>query len=91
MLKNYLVTGANSLGLEFTKQILQAGHNVYAACRNTNDIDDLNEVSGKYKDSLIVVKLDINDPLIIKLIIKLKNVSIDVMINNTDIIGPLLL
>ena len=29
--KNYLVTGANrGLGLEFTKQILQAGHNLYS-------------------------------------------------------------
>ena len=89
--KNYLVTGANrGLGLEFTKQILQAGHNVYAACRNTNYIDDLNEVSGKYKDSLIIVKLDINDhDSILKLNKKLKNVSIDVMINNAGIIGPL--
>ena len=89
--KNYLVTGANrGLGLEFTKQILHAGHNVYAACRNTNDIDDLNEVSGKYKDSLIIVKLDINDhDSILKLNKKLKNVSIDVMINNAGIIGPL--
>ena len=89
--KNYLVTGANrGLGLEFTKQILQAGHNVYAACRNTNDIDDLNEFSEKYKDSLIIVKLDINNhDSILKLNKKLKNVSIDVMINNAGIIGPL--
>ena len=89
--KNYLVPGANrGLGLEFTKQILQAGYNVYAACRNTNDVDDLNEVSGKYKDSLIIVKLDINDhDSILKLNKKLKNVSIDVMINNAGIIGPL--
>ena len=89
--KNYLVTGANrGLGLEFTKQILQEGHNVYATCRNTNDIDDLNEVSGKYKDSLIIVKLDINEhDSILKLNKKLKNVSIDVMINNAGIIGPL--
>ena len=89
--KNYLVTGANrGLGLEFTKQILQAGHNVYATCRNTNDIDDLNEYSGKYKDSLIILKLDINDhDSILKLNKKLKNVPIDVMINNAGIIGPL--
>ncbi len=89
--KNYLVTGANrGLGLEFTKQILQAGHNVYATCRNTNDIDDLNEYSGKYKDSLIILKLDINDhDSILKLNKKLRNVSIDVMINNAGIIGPL--
>ena len=85
--KNYLVTGANrGLGLEFTKQILQAGHNVYATCRNTNDIDDLNEYSGKYKDSLIILKLDINDhDSILKLNKKLRNVSIDVMIN---LFGP---
>ena len=89
--KNYLVTGANrGLGLEFTKQILQEGHNVYATCRNTNDIDDLNEYSGKYKDSLIILKLDINDhDSILKLNKKLKNVPIDVMINNAGIIGPL--
>tara|TARA_B100001029_G_scaffold117880_1_gene97723 strand:- start:194 stop:916 length:723 start_codon:yes stop_codon:yes gene_type:complete len=89
--KNYLVTGANrGLGLEFTKQILQAGHNVYATCRNTNDIDNLNEYSGKYKDSLIILKLDINDhDSILKLNKKLRNVSIDVMINNAGIIGPL--
>jgi len=89
--KNYLVTGANrGLGLEFTKQILQEGHNVYATCRNTNDIDDLNEYSGKYKDSLIILKLDINDhDSILKLNKKLKKVPIDVMINNAGIIGPL--
>ncbi len=89
--KNYLVTGANrGLGLEFTKQILQAGHNVYATCRNTNDIVDLNEYSGKYKDSLTILKLDINDhDSILKLNKKLRNVSIDVLINNAGIIGPL--
>ena len=48
--KNYLVTGANrGLGLEFTKQILQAGHNVYAACRNINDIEDLDLLFSEYK------------------------------------------
>ena len=89
--KNYLVTGANrGLGLEFTKQILQAGHNVYAACRNTNHIDDLNRFSAKFKDSLIIVKLDINDhDSILELNRNLRDISIDVMINNAGIIGPL--
>tara|TARA_B100001996_G_scaffold378434_1_gene362595 strand:- start:614 stop:1336 length:723 start_codon:yes stop_codon:yes gene_type:complete len=89
--KNYLVTGANrGLGLEFTKQILQAGHNVYAACRNINDIDDLNKFSGRYKNSLIIVKLDINDhDSILELNQNLRDVTIDVMINNAGIIGPL--
>ena len=61
--KNYLVTGANrGLGLKFTKQILQAGHNVYAAHgRNINDIEDLDLLFAEYKDKLIVVNLDIND------------------------------
>ena len=89
--KNYLVTGANrGLGLEFTKQILQSGHNVYAACRNINDIEDLELLFTEYKDKLIVVNLDINDhDSILKLSEKLKDISIDVMINNAGTIGPL--
>ena len=89
--KNYLVTGANrGLGLEFTKQILQAGHNVYAACRNINDIEDLDLLFSEYKDKLIVVNLDINDhDSILSLSNRLKDVSIDVMINNAGTIGPL--
>ena len=89
--KNYLVTGANrGLGLEFTKQILQAGHNVYAACRNINDIEDLDLLFTEYKDKLIVVNLDINDHnSILSLSEKLKDTSIDVMINNAGTIGPL--
>ena len=89
--KNYLVTGANrGLGFEFTKQILQSGHNVYAACRNLNDIDELDLLSNQYKNKLIIVNLDINDhDSILKLSEKLKDVSIDVMINNAGTIGPL--
>ena len=89
--KNYLVTGANrGLGLEFTKQILQAGHNVYAACRNINDIEDLDLLFTEYKDKLIVVNLDISDHnSILSLSEKLKDISIDVMINNAGTIGPL--
>ena len=60
--KNYLVTGANrGLGLEFTNQILQSGHYVYAACRNIMDVDELNLLSDEYKNKLIIVDLDIND------------------------------
>ena len=89
--KNYLVTSANrGLGLEFTKQILQTGHNVYAACRNINDIEDLDLLFTEYKDKLIVVNLDINDHnSILSLSEKLKHTSIDVMINNAGTIGPL--
>ena len=89
--KNYLVTGATrGLGLEFTKQILQAGHNDYAACRNINDIEDLDLLFTEYKDKLIVVNLDINDHnSILSLSEKLKDTSIDVMINNAGTIGPL--
>ena len=89
--KNYLITGANrGLGLEFTKQILLAGHNVYAACRNIKDVDDLNLLSNEYKDKLIIVNLDINNhDSILELSEKLKDVSIDVMINNAGTIGPL--
>ena len=89
--KNYLVTGANrGLGLEFTKQILNGGHTVYAACRNINDIDELQSLSDEYQENLIVVKLDINNhDSILELNNQLQDVAIDVMINNAGTIGPL--
>ena len=89
--KNYLITGANrGLGFEFTKQILEAGHNVYASCRNNKDVDDLDLLSNEYNDKLIIVNLDINNhESILELSVKLKDVSIDVMINNAGTIGPL--
>ena len=89
--KNYLVTGANrGLGLEFTKQILNGGHAVYAACRNINDIDELQSLSDKYQENLIVVKLDINNhDSILELNNQLQDIAIDVMINNAGTIGPL--
>ncbi len=89
--KNYLVTGANrGLGLEFTKQILGRGHNVYAACRNITDIDELQLLSEEHQEKLIVVKLDINNhDSILELNELLKDIVIDVMINNAGTIGPL--
>ena len=89
--KNYLVTGANrGLGLEFTKQILGVGHNVYAACRNITDIDELKLLSEEHQEKLIVVKLDINNhDSILELNELLKDIVIDVMINNAGTIGPL--
>ena len=89
--KNYLVTGANrGLGLEFTKQILGVGHNVYAACRNITDIDELKLLSEEHQEKLIVVKLDINNhDSILELNDLLKDIVIDVMINNAGTIGPL--
>ena len=89
--KNYLVTGANrGLGLEFTKQILNRDHIVYAACRNIDDIEELQLLSEKYQENLIVVKLDINNhDSIIDLHDRLGDVAIDIMINNAGTIGPL--
>ena len=89
--KNYLVTGANrGLGLEFTKQILNGRHIVYAACRNINDIDELQSLSDEYQENLIVVKLDINNhDSILELNNQLQDIAIDVMINNAGTIGPL--
>ena len=89
--KKYLVTGANrGLGLEFTKQILNQNHIVYAASRNIDDIDELQLLSEKYQENLIVVKLDINNhDSIVELNDRLEDVAIDVMINNAGTIGPL--
>ena len=89
--KIFLITGANrGLGLEFTKQLLASENIVYAASRNTDDIDELRELKKQYDDDIKIVKLDINDHnSILELSHDLKNISIDVMINNAGTIGPL--
>ena len=89
--KIFLITGANrGLGLEFTKQLLASENIVYATSRNTDDIDELRELKKQYDDDIKIVKLDINDHnSILELSHDLKNISIDVMINNAGTIGPL--
>ncbi len=82
-----LVTGANrGLGLEFTRQYLDAGWQVLAACRNPESSDALAALAS---DGLTPVAIDVTDhETIARAVESLAEQSIDVLINNAGVFGP---
>jgi NAD(P)-dependent dehydrogenase (short-subunit alcohol dehydrogenase family) len=85
-----LITGANrGLGLEFTRQYAADGWRVIACCRKLESADELNELAAS-NDSVVVEQLDVNDfSAIDALAQKYAGQSIDVLLNNAGIIGPI--
>jgi len=62
MSKKVLVTGSNrGLGLEFTRQWLGRGAEVFAACRHPEEAGALNQLAAANPDRLTVIPLDVND------------------------------
>ena len=55
-----LITGTSrGLGLEFVKQYLKRGERVAAACRAPGEAQALNKLKGRYKDNLLILRLDV--------------------------------
>ncbi len=81
-----LITGANSgIGLEFTKQYLARGWTVISTHRRAEVPETLAGLSAKYK-TLRIEKVDVTDVEQVKaLAARLKDVPIDVLINNAGI------
>lgn len=88
MPKTILITGANrGLGLEFTKQYLDSGYNVFATSRNLNTADDLQNLTNKYSN-LTIYQLDVTNLDSIKsLKAQISNQPIDILLNNAGIYG----
>ena len=79
---NVVITGANrGIGLEFTKQYLAKGHKVYALCRNTSD-------ALRDSGATIFDRVDVGNPESLPdSLSKLKDISIDILINNAGVLG----
>jgi NAD(P)-dependent dehydrogenase (short-subunit alcohol dehydrogenase family) len=57
-----LITGANrGLGLEFAKQCLADGWQVYAACRDPSSASDLRRLADASDHKLRIMALDVTD------------------------------
>jgi NAD(P)-dependent dehydrogenase (short-subunit alcohol dehydrogenase family) len=62
-----LITGANrGIGLEFARQYLADGWQVYAACRDPASASELRRLAQASGDNLLILALDVTDPETVK-------------------------
>jgi len=85
-----LITGANrGLGLEFARQYLADGWQVYAACRNPASASELRRLAEDSGGKLRILAMDVTDPASIHAAAdELDGQAIDLLLNNAGIIGP---
>lgn len=82
-MKNILITGAGTgFGRETAITLAKRGHNVYAATYNQEQQPDLASYAKENNTELNIIKLDINNQ---DDIAQLKNIDLDVVINNAAI------
>jgi NAD(P)-dependent dehydrogenase (short-subunit alcohol dehydrogenase family) len=84
-----LITGANrGLGLEFARQYLADGWQVYAACRDPESASELRRLADGSGQKLLIIGLDVTDPLSIKAAAaELAGRAIEVLLNNAGVGG----
>jgi NAD(P)-dependent dehydrogenase (short-subunit alcohol dehydrogenase family) len=78
-----LITGANrGLGLEFARQYLAAGWQVYAACRDPSSASELHRLADASDDKVRILALDVTDPASVKAAVaELDGQAIDLLLN----------
>ena len=83
------ITGANrGLGLELTRQYLERGDQVFAACRQPTAATELQPLKQQYADRLILLPLDVTSAASITAAVAttLENTeALDVLINNAGV------
>src|SRR6478752_7729202 len=84
-----LITGANrGLGLEFAKQCLADGWQVYAACRDPSSASDLRRLADASDHKLRIMALDVTDTTSVKAAAtELDGQAIDLLLNNAGVGG----
>ena len=89
-MRTFLVTGANrGLGLEFVKQYTDAGHRVFATCRDPESSNELSDLARQRNSLIQVERLDVTDGQAIgELARRIGDEPIDVLINNAGLLSP---
>src|SRR5262245_29785316 len=84
-----LITGANrGLGLEFASQYVDEGWHIFAACRDPVTSSELRRLAQDSRGKLNIVTMDVTDAESVRnTATQLKDVTIDVLINNAGIAG----
>jgi NAD(P)-dependent dehydrogenase (short-subunit alcohol dehydrogenase family) len=88
-MEHVLITGANrGLGFEFTRQYLERGAQVFAACRQPAAALSLRTLQTQYPQRLGIVMLDVSDAGAIQAAheaVQARTESLDLLINNAGI------
>jgi NAD(P)-dependent dehydrogenase (short-subunit alcohol dehydrogenase family) len=84
-----LITGANrGIGLEFARQYLADGWQVYAACRDPSSASDLHRLVDTGNHKLRILALDVTDSFSTKAAAaELDGQAIDLLLNNAGVMG----
>ena len=84
-----LITGANrGIGLEFARQYLADGWQVYAACRDPDSASELRRLAQASDHNLRILALDVTDPETVKAAAaELDGQAIDLILNNAGVGG----
>jgi NAD(P)-dependent dehydrogenase (short-subunit alcohol dehydrogenase family) len=84
-----LITGGNrGLGLEFARQYLADGWQVYAACRDPNSASELRRLADASGHKLRMLALDVTDHASVKAAAaELDGQAIDLLLNNAGVMG----
>ena len=85
-----LITGANrGIGLEFARQYLADGWQVYAACRDPTSASELRRLAKASDHNLRILALDVTNPETVKAATaELDGQAIDLLLNNAGVGGP---
>jgi NAD(P)-dependent dehydrogenase (short-subunit alcohol dehydrogenase family) len=82
-----LITGANrGLGLEFARQYLADGWQVYATCRDPDSASELRRLADSSGHKLRILALDVTEP-IKAAAAELDGQAIDLLLNNAGVGG----
>lgn len=88
-MKRVLITGANrGLGLDLTRQSLERGDTVFAACRHPDAATDLYELAAQHAGRLTIIQLDVTDEASIQAAheaVKAATDGLELLINNAGI------
>ena len=84
-----LVTGSNrGIGLEYVRQLLHRGDQVFAACRNPDAAQALDQLKGKYGAKLVTVAMDVTDSASVSAVfdgVRSQVEALDLVINNAAV------
>ncbi|MGM0517406.1 MAG: SDR family oxidoreductase [Pseudomonadota bacterium] len=89
-MKTALITGTNrGIGLELTRQLLEAGWRVHATARDPQGSPELGTLAATHPENLWLHALDAGEPEAIQALSReLADESIDWLINNAGVYGP---